>query len=40
MIIDNAEYALYRKTATQPMRAYVEGEDLTGVSVSEKDKVE
>lgn len=30
----------YRKTAEQEMRPYVPGEDLTGVSVSEKDTPE
>jgi hypothetical protein len=31
------EYRLYRKKVCQPMRPYVPGEDLTGVSVSECD---
>lgn len=28
----------YRKKNVQPMRPYIEGEDLTGVSVSDEDK--
>jgi len=33
-------WELYRKTALQSMRPYVHGEDLTGVSVSERDTPE
>ena len=29
---------LYRKKGTTPMRPYVPGEDMTGVSVSEEDQ--
>lgn len=29
----------YRKTQSQEMRPYVDGEDLTGVSISEEDKL-
>lgn len=35
-----SEYKLYRKTATQPMRPYVPGEDLTGISVNKEDTPE
>ncbi len=31
-------YKNYRKSAIQPMRPYVEGEDLTGVSISDADR--
>jgi len=31
------EWEIYRKIATQEMRPYVPGEDLSGVSVSERD---
>ena len=34
------EYKNYRKTAIQPMRPYIVGEDLTGVSVSAEDTPE
>lgn len=30
----------YRKVAVQPMRPYVEGEDMTGISVAECDTPE
>lgn len=30
----------YRKTAIQPMRPYIPGEDLTGISVSDNDTPE
>ena len=33
-------FANYRKKAVQPMRPYVPGEDLTGVSVSDADTPE
>jgi hypothetical protein len=33
-------YKHYRKNATQPMRPYVPGEDLTGVSVNAEDTPE
>ena len=29
----------YRKKGAQPMRPYVEGEDLSGVSLSDEDKL-
>lgn len=32
-----SEWYNYRKTALQLMRAYVPGEDMTGISVSERD---
>jgi len=35
--LNGATYSLYRKASTQPLRPYVPGEDLTGVSVSEQD---
>jgi len=31
---------LYRKKLLQPMRAYIEGEDMTGISVAEGDTPE
>ncbi len=31
---------LYRKKLLQPMRPYVPGEDMTGVSVSDEDTLE
>ena len=34
------EYKLYRKKNLQPMREYLPGEDLTGVSVWEGDTLE
>ena len=34
------EYKKYQKTALQEMRPYLEGEDLTGVSVSQEDTPE
>lgn len=33
-----SELKNYRKKNVQPMRPYIEGEDLTGVSVSPEDK--
>jgi hypothetical protein len=33
-------WKLYRKTATQEMRPYVPGEDLTGISVNKEDTPE
>ena len=33
-----SELKNYRKKNVQPMRSYVEGEDLTGVSVSPEDE--
>lgn len=38
--INGETYTLYRKASTQPLRPYVPGEDLTGVSVSEQDTPE
>jgi len=35
-----SEYRNYRKTAKQPMRPYVVGEDLTGISVNKEDTPE
>ncbi len=35
-----SEFKNYRKKAVQPLRPYVPGEDLTGVSVSERDTPE
>lgn len=35
-----SEWKNYRKVAIQPMRPYVHGEDLTGVSVSDADDPE
>ena len=35
-----SEYKNYIKPAMQPMRPYIMGEDLTGVSVSEQDTPE
>ena len=35
--IEGVGYLLYRKAGTQPMRPYIPGEDLAGVSVSAKD---
>lgn len=35
-----SEWKQYRKTATQEMRPYVPGEDLSGISVSEEDTSE
>lgn len=34
------EYKNYRKKNVQPMRPYVVGEDLTGISVNEEDTPE
>ncbi len=34
------EFKNYRKTAVQKMRPYIEGEDLTGISVAEVDTPE
>ncbi len=31
-------FKYYRKRAEQPMRPYVEGEDITGVSISDFDR--
>lgn len=36
----NKEFKQYRKVAIQPMRPYVPGEDLKGVSVSPEDTPE
>jgi hypothetical protein len=36
----NQPWGLYRKTATQEMRPYVPGEDLTGISVNKEDTPE
>lgn len=36
----DVRYKLYRKTQLQPMRPYVPGEDLTGISVNEEDTPE
>lgn len=33
-------YTYYRKSALQPMRPYVPGEDLTGISVNKEDTPE
>lgn len=38
--MNNENFKFYKKPALQPMRPYVEGEDLTGVSVSEQDTPE
>ncbi len=35
-----SKYKMYRKKDLQPMRPYVPGEDLTGVSVSDGDTPE
>ena len=35
-----SEFKNYRKTAIQKMRPYVEGEDTTGWSISERDTLE
>ena len=35
-----SEYKNYRKKNVQPMRPYITGEDLTGVSVSSEDTPE
>lgn len=35
-----SEFKNYRKKSVQPMRPYVPGEDLTGVSVSPEDTLE
>jgi len=34
------EFKFYRKKALQPMRPYIPGEDLTGVSVNDQDTPE
>lgn len=34
------EFRLYRKKLLQPMRPYVPGEDLSGISVSQEDTPE
>ena len=34
------EFKNYRKTILQPMRPYIPGEDLTGISVNPKDTPE
>jgi len=36
----NEEYKLYRKKLLQPMRPYVVGEDLSGISVNAEDTPE
>lgn len=35
-----SEYKNYQKKAMQPMRPYIDGEDLTGISVSVEDTPE
>jgi hypothetical protein len=35
-----SEYKNYRKKNVQPMRPYVPGEDMTGISVSDEDTPE
>ncbi|MEW8522541.1 MAG: hypothetical protein AB2552_05760 [Candidatus Thiodiazotropha endolucinida] len=35
-----SEFKHYRKKGVQPMRPYVPGEDLTGISVSDEDTPE
>lgn len=35
-----SKFKLYRKKSIQPMRQYIVGEDLTGISVSDADKPE
>lgn len=35
--VDESGFKNYRKTAIQPMRPYIPGEDLTGISVSDQD---
>lgn len=35
-----SEFKLYRKKSTQPMRPYIPGEDLTGISVWDGDTPE
>ena len=37
IIIDDVQYTLHRKATTQPLRSYVPGEDLTGVTVGAND---
>lgn len=37
---NNNDFKLYRKKALQPMRPYILGEDLTGVSVNKEDTPE
>lgn len=36
----NENFKNYMKTATQPMRPYIEGEDMSGVSIAECDTLE
>lgn len=38
--MNDTRFKNYVKTAVQPMRPYVPGEDLTGITVSEKDTPE
>lgn len=38
--INGTTYTMYRKTNTQPLRPYIPGEDLTGVSVNKEDTPE
>ena len=38
--IEGTEYTLYRKASTQPLRPYIPGEDMTGVSVADVDTPE
>jgi Co/Zn/Cd efflux system component len=37
---NNNDFKLYRKKALQPMRPYILGEDLTGISVNKEDTPE
>lgn len=38
--MDWSQYKDYRKKNVQPMRPYVEGEDMTGISVNKEDTPE
>lgn len=38
--MSTSEFKLYRKKNTQPMRPYIPGEDLTGISVWDGDTPE
>ena len=39
-MIISSKYKFYRKCFLQPMRPYIPGEDLSGISVGEEDRLE
>ena len=38
--MENNQFRNYRKKAVQPMRPYIPGEDLTGISINKEDMPE